>query len=121
MSEDQADSLKRAIENIVGKYALYVLAGLLATGYGAGMWMGRLDAQLDKMETGIKLLSDNDAKQEAALQIRLVDWKAWREGIEKGTANRFTSVDYDFAVYIARKKNPSFPLPYFTEIRSFRE
>ena len=114
------DRLKAAMQRIVGKWAVTVLATVIIAAFATGVWASRIDSRMEfvgwKLEELRKVQSDEIASKDK----RLADWSDWRMKVEQriSLGDRFTAQNWTAVVTLAMAQRPPVYLPSLREVQN---
>ncbi len=109
-----SEKFTASVEQIFGKFALkfgWVIVGITAS--SAIAWISLLNSVNE-----IKKSSDENAR---LLEKTATSFSLWQSQVDIKLNGALSRDQYDYAVGIARSRDPKFPMPYMSEITAARK
>lgn len=126
---ERSDRAKSEIEQVIAKYVMRLVWAIVAFAFSAGVWATKMQADITATRESVARIETKVREHEEILQNSNVAATKWRDEMAKWQVDferrltgemanrmRFTSSDYDKAVWVQRQSSDKL-LPYFAELK----
>lgn len=134
------------IQGTIAKYAVGTICTVIAISFGAGVWATKMQSNIERTQVDQKTMKDDieniktqladigrrvkahdelletEVKDVHSMEDQIAKWRkddfdVISKEVLKRTANRFSTLDYDKAVWMQRQGTDKL-MPYFAEVQA---
>lgn len=128
---DRINRVQSEIEQVIAKYVMRLLWTIIGIAFAGGVWATKMQNDISNTRAAVERVEMKVREHEELLQTNNRNSEQWRNELAKWQADfekrlaaemsmrtnqRFTTVDYDKAVWVQRNSVDKL-LPYFAELK----